>query len=429
MPAPEAELPHVWSATRVPGFNDGMLWDPPENVAEMEARLSVDRRAWESGIAFGFTIETRDSGEFLGRISIDRGSEPGEWSIGFWVHPDHQGRGYATEAAAALVEFGFGRLGARVITAAHASWNEASRKVLERIGMKVVRLNPRGFQKKGRWVEEREYELRRGTETRVTSLDDLQPSQLYIHSGKLENVIGGMRESGPESFAPVPVKRLGARLVLTDGHTRAVAAHRLGAREIATCREEDDLDWKAYRICVRWCRKEGIQTISDLAERVVDEKTWGREWLEPCRRLHGQLAAQRAAIALWPDAGAGAVTDAFAFLEREVTVVMDRPLGSRHPREGFEYPVNYGYVPGTCAADGHETDAYVVGVDRPLDTFTGTCVAVIERLDDVEDKLVVAPAGVDFDDDEIRSLTEFQEQFFELRIVRSGGAPSGHGVP
>jgi RimJ/RimL family protein N-acetyltransferase len=59
-----------------------------------------------------------------------------------------------TEAAAAVLEFGFEVLSASEIEAAHAIWNIASRRVLEKIGMTFVRHLPQGFQKDGQWVEE-----------------------------------------------------------------------------------------------------------------------------------------------------------------------------------------------------------------------------------------------------------------------------------
>ena len=114
------------------------------------------------------------------------------------------------------------------------------------------------------------------------------------------------------------------------------------------------------------------------------------------------------------------VTVATDYLGRQVDVIMDRPLHSRHPRHGWEYLLNYGFVPGTLSPDGEEPDAYVMGVEEPLTRFSGICAAVIRRLNDNDDKLVVVPAGrTSFSDDEIRAATHFQEQFFQSRIVRS----------
>jgi inorganic pyrophosphatase len=107
------------------------------------------------------------------------------------------------------------------------------------------------------------------------------------------------------------------------------------------------------------------------------------------------------------------------WLGRRVTVSIDRPLGSLHPRWGFVYPVNYGCLPEVIAPDGGGLDAYVLGVDKPLAEFTGQCIAIVHRLDDDDDKLVVVPEGMALSDDEICAQTRFQEQFFESRIVRA----------
>ena len=66
-------------------------------------------------------------------------------------------------------------------------------------------------------------------------------------------------------------------------------------------------------------------------------------------------------------------------------------------------------------------DAYVIGVFKPLETFTGRCIAVIQRSDDDDDKLVVAPDGKDYSDEQILALTEFQERFFESSVTREAG--------
>jgi len=107
------------------------------------------------------------------------------------------------------------------------------------------------------------------------------------------------------------------------------------------------------------------------------------------------------------------------YIGKDVEVTMDRPLNSKHPKFDWEYKLNYGYVAGTKAPDGEEIDAYIMGVDEPLETFTGTCIAVIHRSNDDDDKLVVVPSDVeDVSDDEIREATHFQEQFFSSEILR-----------
>lgn len=112
-------------------------------------------------------------------------------------------------------------------------------------------------------------------------------------------------------------------------------------------------------------------------------------------------------------------TEATQFLGKTVTVTMDRPLGSKHPKHGYTYPVNYGFVPETKSPDGEELDAYVLGVDALLEEFTGQCIAFIHRLNDDDDKLIVVPEGMILSDDEIRQATHFQEQYFQSVIVRN----------
>ncbi|MHC4966183.1 MAG: sugar ABC transporter ATP-binding protein, partial [Planctomycetota bacterium] len=122
---------------------------------------------------------------------------------------------------------------------------------------------------------------------------DLQPSQLYICSEKLAQVTQSLREAAGASIDPVPVKQLGARTVLTDGHTRACAAFQEGHKSIPAYWETDELDWEAYEICVQWCRQEGIHSVADLPSRIVTADEYEELWYKRCRALHDRLAEQR----------------------------------------------------------------------------------------------------------------------------------------
>ena len=82
------------------------------------------------------------------------------------------------------------------------------------------------------------------------------------------------------------------------------------------------------------------------------------------------------------------------------------------------YLTNYGYIPNTISGDGEELDAYVLGVFDPIDNFKGKCIAVVQRLDDNDDKLIVVPEGKTYTNEQIDSLIEFQERFFKHRIIR-----------
>ena len=105
------------------------------------------------------------------------------------------------------------------------------------------------------------------------------------------------------------------------------------------------------------------------------------------------------------------------FLGKKVKVVMDRPMGSKHPKWNFIYPINYGYVPNTISGDGEELDAYIVGIFEPVEEYEGKCIAAIHRLDDDDDKLVIAPKEKIYTKQQIEALVEFQERFFEHEII------------
>lgn len=108
---------------------------------------------------------------------------------------------------------------------------------------------------------------------------------------------------------------------------------------------------------------------------------------------------------------------AMNIIGQTVTVTVDRPLGSFHPQHrDMYYPVNYGYVRGITAPDGEEQDAYILGVNEPVDEFTGKIIAVIHRYDDVEEKWVVAPEGMSFTEEDIRDAVYFQEKYFKSEI-------------
>ena len=101
-----------------------------------------------------------------------------------------------------------------------------------------------------------------------------------------------------------------------------------------------------------------------------------------------------------------------------VTVTVDRPLGSYHPvNKDMYYLVNYGYVEGIMAPDGEEQDVYILGVDEAVERFTGKIIAVVHRNDDVEEKWVVAHAGMTYTKQEIKEKIRFQEQYFDSEIM------------
>lgn len=106
-------------------------------------------------------------------------------------------------------------------------------------------------------------------------------------------------------------------------------------------------------------------------------------------------------------------------LNKEVEVIIDRKINSVHPNhKDIIYELNYGYIKDIIAPDNEYQDAYVLGVNEPIDTFIGIVIAIIHRVNDNEDKLVIASKGSNYTEDEIIEKTKFQEQFFEIKIIK-----------
>jgi hypothetical protein len=133
------------------------------------------------------------------------------------------------------------------------------------------------------------------TKTLKMNLESIQPTQLYISSKRLDRIMRSLKQSKSVLAEPIPVKKLGDQVVFVDGHTRAFAAFLLGLSEVLVYWEDEELDWEEYEICVEWCKKEGIHSISDLKNRTVPPKDYQILWLDKCRRMQEDLQARRKA--------------------------------------------------------------------------------------------------------------------------------------
>jgi RimJ/RimL family protein N-acetyltransferase len=137
------------------------LFDDPmtrEAVAEIiHARIGQLAFA-EEGDRIVLGVETRADGALVGEVSlIWRSVESRQAEVGYIFHPDVQGRGYATEAAAALLEVGFEGAELHRIYARCDARNIASARVMERLGMHREAHFRQHALVKGRWDEELVY--------------------------------------------------------------------------------------------------------------------------------------------------------------------------------------------------------------------------------------------------------------------------------
>ena len=102
--------------------------------ADELARLARWRTFEHDGFGF-FAITLRGSGELVGVQVFKEFDDLPHIDLGWRLHPDHQGKGYATEAARGAIAYGFGELGLDEVAATTLPDNVRSRAVMERLGM------------------------------------------------------------------------------------------------------------------------------------------------------------------------------------------------------------------------------------------------------------------------------------------------------
>jgi len=151
----------IFSAVKSPQFPDSLPLKEMNALSEIEVWLKRLQDAWAKGQAFSWIIEDPAYGEILGQVTLSKTEGDNQWALAFWTHPNHGGKGYATEGAKRLLAFGFEEVGAKKIWAGAGEWNRVSCRVLEKIGMSYVGDNPKGYYSKGEPIATREYEISR----------------------------------------------------------------------------------------------------------------------------------------------------------------------------------------------------------------------------------------------------------------------------
>lgn len=106
----------------------------PEGAAEQW--IAGLAPAWADGTGIAWAITTKAQGELVGAIGLRLTPEHAMAELGYWIGVPHWGRGYATEAGAAVLAFGFARLGLNRIQARHLVRNPASGRVMAKLGMR-----------------------------------------------------------------------------------------------------------------------------------------------------------------------------------------------------------------------------------------------------------------------------------------------------
>lgn len=153
------DIHRLHSYPKVAQFNT--LDIPRNQQTTREVMRPIIRNATEATrVHYGWTIRTADENLFLGEAGLNLSAprhRRGE--IFYKLLPEHWGRGYATEAAQALVRFGFGVLKLHRIEAGAATENHASARVLEKIGMTREGIGRKILPTPGGWRDNYRYAI------------------------------------------------------------------------------------------------------------------------------------------------------------------------------------------------------------------------------------------------------------------------------
>ncbi len=109
----------------------------PHPYTKRDAIIWIDNaiRGFERKSQYTFAIRLIQDENLIGAIGLRSSNEEHTMELGYWIGEPYWNKGYATEAAVAIVSFGFNQLKLKRIYAAHLIENPASGKVMQNIGM------------------------------------------------------------------------------------------------------------------------------------------------------------------------------------------------------------------------------------------------------------------------------------------------------
>lgn len=167
-PYKDADAPEVQRLAGDPRVADTTLTIPhpyPDGIAEMW--IATHEAAWTSGRGAIFAVTQLADGRLAGTVGLTIKPESGSAELGYWIGHPYWGRGYCTEAAQAIVDFGFTLLPLERIHAHHFERNPASGRVMQKIGMHEEFFRRAAIEKRGVREDIRGYAITRAQWNRL----------------------------------------------------------------------------------------------------------------------------------------------------------------------------------------------------------------------------------------------------------------------
>jgi RimJ/RimL family protein N-acetyltransferase len=138
-----------------------MPWGPnTESDTKKFIRRAIKYQQTKPRTQYEFAVTLRETGELIGGCGIGRKREqPKIGIIGYVLNKAHWNKGYGTETARALIEYGFARLALHKVSAFCDSDNIGSNRVLQKSGMKLEGRLRENFVRRGKWTDEMLYSI------------------------------------------------------------------------------------------------------------------------------------------------------------------------------------------------------------------------------------------------------------------------------
>jgi RimJ/RimL family protein N-acetyltransferase len=131
----------------------------PHPYTEADARHFLDIQKTDEAFGYAFAITLLSTRELCGAVGLHPVPGQPRAELAYWIGVPHWGNGYATEAAQAVIAFGFDTLNVHRIFAGYFSGNEASRRVLEKLGMKHEGTSREHIEKWGKFLDLENYAI------------------------------------------------------------------------------------------------------------------------------------------------------------------------------------------------------------------------------------------------------------------------------
>lgn len=162
-PANVEYVEDVFHMSRDPEISRFLAWDPPQHRDETDAMLWSLEAAMKREESYHWIACAND--QAVGIVSlIDVKRQHRCWKIdraelAYWIGKKHQGRGYATEAARAVMQYAFRNLGFHKLRVYHADGNDASANTINKLGYRLVGIEKEAFYKNDEWHDLVHYEM------------------------------------------------------------------------------------------------------------------------------------------------------------------------------------------------------------------------------------------------------------------------------